>query len=105
MKNFSFSNEKHNKSLPSLRHIRRSCQRELYRTVKKLNTYINADQLKEAEQVYLRKVVLHLPWISENGSNRKRLADWWEEQVCADIASIWNVEPHTLARAFRDSFL
>jgi toxin CptA len=99
------SNEKHNKPLPSLRHIRRSCQRELYRTVKKLNTYINDDQLKAAEQIYLRKVVLHLPWISENGSHRKRLADWWEEQVCADIASIWNVETHTLARAFRDSFV
>jgi toxin CptA len=103
MKNFS--NEKHNKPLPSLRHIRRSCQRELYRTVKKLNTYINDDQLKAAEQIYLRKVVLHLPWISANGSHRKRLADWWEEQVCAEVASIWNIEAPILARAFRDSFV
>jgi hypothetical protein len=101
----SFSNEKHNKSLPSLRHIRRSCHRELYRTVKKLKTFITEDQMKAAEQIYIKKVVFNLPWIAENGSNRKKLADWWEEQVCADIADLWNIEPVTLAKAFRDSFV
>jgi hypothetical protein len=101
----SFSKEKHNKSLPSLRHIRRSCHRELYRTVKKLKTFITEDQMKAAEQIYIKKVVFNLPWISENGSNRKKLADWWEEQVCADIADLWNVEPATLAKAFHDSFV
>jgi hypothetical protein len=101
----SFSSEKHTKSLPSLRQIRRSCHRELYRTVKRLKTYITDDQMEAAEQIYIKKVVFNLPWISENGSNRKRLADWWEEQVCADIAALWNVESTALARAFRDSFV
>ncbi|MEX2461013.1 MAG: dehydrogenase [Paenibacillaceae bacterium] len=101
----SFSSEKHTKPLPSLRHIRRSCQRELYRTVKKLKTFINEDQMKAAEQLYVQKVVFHLPWIAENGNNRKKLADWWEEQLSVDIAALWNVDPHTLAKAFRDSFV
>jgi toxin CptA len=101
----SFSSEKHTKALPSLRHIRRSCQRELYRTVKRLKTFITDDQMKAAEQIYIKKVVFNLPWISENGSNRKRLADWWENEVCADIAVLWNVESAVLAKAFRDSFV
>jgi hypothetical protein len=100
----SFSNEKHTQPLPSLRRIRRACQRELYRTVKKLKTFINDEQMKAGEQIYTRKVVLNLPWIAENGSNRKKLADWWEEHVCADIAQLWNVESSVLAKAFRDSF-
>jgi predicted RNase H-like nuclease len=101
----SFSSEKHTKSLPSLRHIRRSCHRELYRTIKKLKTFINEEQMDAAEQIYVKKVVLNLPWISEHGSNRKKLADWWEEQVCPDIAALWNVEPLKLAKAFHDSFV
>jgi ketol-acid reductoisomerase len=100
----SFSSEKHSKPLPSLRHIRRSCRRELYRTAKKLKTFINDEQMKAAEKIYIQKVVFNLPWIAENGSNRKKLADWWEEQVSAEIAALWNVEPNGLAKAFRDSF-
>jgi hypothetical protein len=100
----SFSSEKHTQPLPSLRRIRRACQRELYRTVKKLKTFISDEQMKAAEQIYTRKVVLNLPWIAENGSNRKKLADWWEEQVCTEVAQLWNVESSVLARAFRDSF-
>jgi hypothetical protein len=100
----SFSSEKHNKPLPSLRHIRRACQRELYRTVKKLKTYITDEQMKEAEQIYTKKVVLNLPWIAENGSHRKKLADWWENEVCSEVAALWNVAAPTLAKAFRDSF-
>jgi hypothetical protein len=99
------STEKHTKALPNLRHIRRSCHRELYRTVKKLKTFITDEQMTAAEQLYTRKVVLNLPWISENGSNRKKLADWWEENVCAEIAELWKVEPLSLAKAFRDSFV
>lgn len=99
------SNEKHTRPLPSLRHIRRSCQRELYRTIKKLKTFINEEQIAAAEQIYTKKVVLSLPWISENGSNRRKLADWWEQNVCAEIAELWHVEPKTLDKAFRDSFV
>ncbi|MDB5054218.1 MAG: dehydrogenase [Bacilli bacterium] len=102
MKNYT--NEKHNQTYPSLRNIRRACQRELYRTVKKLNKYISPDIMKQAEQIYLQKVVLNLPWIAENGSNRKLLANWWKDNVCDEIAVLWSVEPSTLAIAFRDSF-
>jgi hypothetical protein len=102
MKNYA--NEKHTQKHPSLRNIRRACQRELYRTVKKLNKYISPDIMKQAEQIYLQKVVLNLPWIAENGSNRKLLANWWKDNVCDEIAVLWNVEPSTLAIAFRDSF-
>jgi hypothetical protein len=99
-----YTNEKHTNPLPSLRHIRRACQRELYRTVKRLNTHITPDLIIEAEKLYLRKVVLNLVWIHENGSRRKLLADWWCEQVCPEIAVLWNIEPQVLAKAFRDAF-
>lgn len=95
---------KHQKPLPNARQIRRSCSKELYRTVKRLKTYIPPDRLKAAEELYFKKVALNLVWIAENGSNRKLLSDWWEEQVCKDIAELWSVEPAELARAFRDSF-
>ena len=96
--------EKHNQNLPTLRKIRRACNNELYRTVKRLKVWIPPAQLAEAEELYLKKVVLNLQFIAENGSNRKLLADWWEENVCPEIASLWNVEPSALARAFRDAF-
>jgi hypothetical protein len=99
-----FTNEKHTNPLPSLRRIRRACQRELYRTVKKLKAHITPELMMEAEKLYLHKVVLNLVWIHENGSRRKLLADWWEEQVCPEIAALWSIEPHVLAKAFRDSF-
>lgn len=97
-------NEKHKQTLPSLRNIRRACNKELYRTVKKLKIWVPPDQLEEAEKLYVKKVVLHLPWITENGSNRKTLADWWGEQVCPEIAALWNVEQEPLGKAFRESF-
>jgi hypothetical protein len=100
-----FSNEKHLKPLPSLRHIRRACQRELYRTSKKIKTFITVEQMKAAEEIYVKKVILNLPWIAENGSQRKKLADWWEENVSAEIAALWSIEPVKLAKAFRDSFI
>jgi len=49
-------------------------------------------------------VMANLPWIIENRLNRKKLADWWEEEVCPEIARLWNVEPQVLAKAFRESF-
>lgn len=96
--------EKHNGSLPNARKIRRACSKELYRTVKKLNRFIPPDKVEQAEALYYRKVMLNLPWIHENGSNRKVLSDWWEEQVGLEIAHLWEVDQDDLNRAFRKAF-
>jgi hypothetical protein len=96
--------EKHDKPLPTARGIRRSCNKELYRTIKRLKMWIPPDKVKEAEDMYFKKVVLNLLFISENGNNRKLLSDWWEENVCPELAELWDVEPAKLARAFRDGF-
>lgn len=101
---FDRQQSKHDKELPNLRKIRRSCNRELYRTAKRLNLYISPQQLREAEQLYYKKVCLNLLFIAENGSNRKLLSDWWEENVCPDIAQIWNVDAARLGKAFREAF-
>lgn len=95
---------KHEQPLPSPRKIRRSCQRELYRTIKRLNTFIPPDKVQEAETFYYRKVIENLIWIAENGSNRKLLSDWWAEHVAPDIAKMWQVDAGKLAAAFRDGF-
>lgn len=96
--------EKHKQPLPTVRDIRRACSRELYRTVKRLKMYIPPDQINSAEKLYVERVLQNLPYIAENGSNRRLLADWWDENVNADVAALWNVEPDRLARAFRDAF-
>ncbi|TDF94090.1 dehydrogenase [Paenibacillus piri] len=98
------NNVKHNQSLPTARKIRRSCSRELYRARKKLNRWIAPDLVEQADELYFKKVALNLIWIVENASNRKVLSDWWEENVCPEIAELWSVDPATLAKAFRDSF-
>lgn len=95
---------RHEKPLPNARHIRRSCGKELYRTVKRLKKYIPPELQKQAEELYVKKVMQNLLWIAENGSNRKLLADWFEEHVASDIAVIWEVDKDVLARAFRESF-
>ena len=95
---------KHTKPFPSVRSIRRSCNRELYRTIKRLKTYISPERIEEAEKIYMKKVVLNLPYIVEHRSNRKVLANWWEEEVAAEIAAIWEVDTAVLANAFRDAF-
>lgn len=97
-------NEKHKQDLPTARKVRRSCNKELYRAMKKLKLWLPPDKLSAAEELYYKKVIMNLPWISENGSNRKLLADWWEENVCPEIAALWDIQPSTLARAFRESF-
>lgn len=96
--------EKHSQDLPTLRKIKRACNRELYRTIKRLKIWIPPAKVAEAEELYLKKVALNLQFIAENGSNRKLLSDWWEQNVCGDIAAIWNVNPDDLARAFRNAF-
>ncbi|MDF2725801.1 MAG: dehydrogenase [Paenibacillus sp.] len=97
-------NEKHSQDLPTLRKIRRACNKELYRTAKRLKLWIPPEKVAEAEQLYLKKVVLNLTYIAENSSNRKLLADWWDEHVCAEIAELWNVDQAELGRAFRQAF-
>jgi len=96
--------EKHQVALPNLRTIRRACSKELYRTLKRLPSFIPAAAVREAEDLYTRRVVGHLEWIAAHRSNRKKLADWWEEAVCSDIAALWQVDPAQLSRAFRDAF-
>lgn len=96
--------QKHEQPLPAARGIRRACNKELYRTIKRLNMWIPPDQVAEAEKLYFRKVVSNLIWIHENGKNRKLLADWFEREVAPEIAPLWNVDISRLASAFRDAF-
>ncbi|WP_248928433.1 dehydrogenase [Paenibacillus hamazuiensis] len=96
--------QKHAPSYPNARQIRRACSKELYRTIKRLGKWIAPNLVEQAETLYFKKVALNLPWIYENSSNRKVLADWWEENVCPEIAVLWNVEPAALGKAFRDAF-
>lgn len=95
---------KHDQNYPSARKIRRSCTREMYRARKKIGKWIAPHLVEQADELYYKKVMLHLPFIVENSSNRRLLADWWEENVGPEIAELWDIEPATLARAFRESF-
>ncbi|XEC97717.1 dehydrogenase [Paenibacillus tarimensis] len=98
------SNVKHQPNYPTARKIRRACSNELYRTVKRLKVWIPPEKVAEAENIYFKKVILNLQWITENHSNRKLLSDWWDENVSAEIAELWNVERSRLCGAFRDAF-
>jgi len=100
----SSNSQKHQGSLPTARKIRRACENELYRTAKRLNLWIPKEKIAEAEKAYFRKVILNLQWITENHSNRRLLADWWDENVSDEIALLWDVELDKLRTAFRQSF-
>lgn len=95
---------KHQQPLPKLRNIRRACNKELYRTLKRLGRYIDPEKVKKAEELYYTKVVENLIFIVENGSNRKKLADWWSDAVAPEIAALWEVPLSELERAFRSAF-
>ncbi|MCZ8515528.1 dehydrogenase [Paenibacillus filicis] len=95
---------KHSHPLPSARGIRRTCSKELYRARKKINQWISPELVDKADELYYKKVLLNLPYIVENASNRRLLADWFEENVCPEIAALWNVSPQVLGKAFRESF-
>lgn len=95
---------KHEAALPSPRTIRRACSVELYRTVKRLKRYVPDERVKQAEDLYVSKVIGNLLWITENRSDRKKLADWWEEAVSEEIASLWDVDRERLVAAFRAAF-
>ncbi|KIL36889.1 dehydrogenase [Cohnella kolymensis] len=96
--------EKHSAPLPTPRSIRRTCSNELYRTAKRLKQHIPPTLLGQAEAFYVRKVIDNLSWIAQNHSNRKLLADWWDEQISEEIAAMWNVDRERLKKAFRDAF-
>lgn len=96
--------EKHAAALPTPRSIRRACGNELYRTIKRLKRHMPAEKVKEAVDLYYSRVIGHLEWITLHHSNRKMLADWWDDAVCDDIAALWNVDRNELSRAFRDAF-
>lgn len=96
--------DKHQSSPPSPRKIRRGCSKELYRTIKRMKIYIPESKVKEGEDLYYRKVIGNLLWIHEHSTNRKVLADWWDEAVSGELAALWEVEPGKLSEAFRESF-
>lgn len=95
---------KHEKPLPNARQIRRACQKELYRTIKKLKAYIAPELVRQAEELYFKKVIANLLWVVENGSNRRLLADWFETEIAPSIAELWGIQAGDISRAFRDSF-
>jgi hypothetical protein len=104
MSQMNNKNVKHNQEYPTARKIRRSCSREMYRTRKKLDRWIAPELADKADELYFKKVIMNLPWIVANGSNRRVLSDWWDEHVSQEIAELWNVDRALLSKAFRDSF-
>lgn len=96
--------ERHRSPLPTARKIRRSCQHELYRAVKRMKLYLPEDLLQQGEKLYTDKVFANMIWIHENGSNRMLLADWFDEAVSAELAELWNVDREKLTAAFRHTF-
>ncbi|MNJ33548.1 hypothetical protein D3C77_282350 [compost metagenome] len=95
---------KHQAALPTPRKIRRGCSKELYRAIKRLGTYIPEDQLKKGEELYYNKVIANLLWIGENSSNRKLLADWWDDEVGPELAELWCLDREALCKVFRAAF-
>lgn len=96
--------QKHTAGYPTARKIRRACSNELYRAVKRLKLWISKEKLEKAEDIYFKKVILNLTWIYENKSNRKVQCDWWEENVSAEIAELWEVDRTQLCTAFREAY-
>jgi hypothetical protein len=76
----------------------------MFRTRKKLGHWIAPELVEQADELYFKKVILNLPWIVANGSNRRLLSDWWEEHICPEVAALWSEDPAVLSKAFRDSF-
>ncbi|SFL68219.1 toxin CptA [Paenibacillus sp. 1_12] len=98
------NNVKHNQDYPTARKIRRSCSREMFRARKKLGQWIAPELVKQADELYFKKVILNMPWIVANGSNRRLLSDWWDEHIAPEVAELWKVDLAVLSKAFRDSF-
>lgn len=94
----------HRPEYPSARKIRRSCQAELYRTIKKMKVWIPPEKIEQANKFYYNKVAQNSVWIHENRANRKKQVDWWEANCCDELANILNVDRAALAEAFRISY-
>lgn len=94
----------HQSQLPTARKIRRSCQIELYRTIKRLKVYISPEKLAQAETIYFKKVANHVVWLHENSSNRKKQMEWWEENVCDELVAVLEVDRTAFVAAFRDAY-
>ncbi|HIW32299.1 MAG TPA: dehydrogenase [Candidatus Paenibacillus intestinavium] len=94
----------HNPQLPTARKIRRSCQAELYRTIKRLKVYILPEKVEQAETIYFKKVANHAVWLHENRSNRKKQVDWWEENVCDELVAVLEVDREEFVTAFRAAY-
>ncbi|MCM3786365.1 hypothetical protein M3231_25795 [Neobacillus mesonae] len=90
--------------LPSARTIRRACSKELYRTVKRLKLYIAPELMKQGEDMYFRKVIANLVWVTEHQDNRKAQCDWWDQEVLPELSVLWNVPEAKLSAAFRDAY-
>lgn len=90
--------------LPSARKIRRACNKELYRTVKRLKVYIAPDLLEQGETLYFKKVIGHFIWITEHQNNRKAQCDWWDKEVLPELAALWEIPEPKLSAAFRESY-
>ena len=90
--------------LPSARKIRRACNKELYRTIKRLKVYIAPDLVTQGENLYYRKVIGNLIWVNENHNNRKAQCDWWDKDVLPELAALWDIPETKLSAAFRDSY-
>ncbi|GGF95753.1 hypothetical protein [Paenibacillus abyssi] len=69
-----------------------------------MKLWVPQDRLESAEQLYFKKVILNLQWITENHSNRKLLANWWDDNVSAEMAELLNVDRKRLCEAFREAF-
>ncbi|GIP15766.1 hypothetical protein J40TS1_14080 [Paenibacillus montaniterrae] len=90
--------------LPKARNIRRTCQSELYRAIKRMKVWIPEDKVKAAEKLYFQKVAANLVWIHENRSNRQKQLEWWEAHVCDELVAILEVDRQRFADAFKDAY-
>ena len=94
----------HQPELPTARSIRRTCQSELYRTIKRMKVWIPEEKLKAAEKHYFHKVAGNLVWIHENRSNRKKQVEWWEANVCDELVNILGVDRAAFVAAFKSAY-
>lgn len=96
--------EKGQSVLPNTRQIKRTCKKELYRTIKKGKLYIPKEKFEAGHELYVQKVIGNLVWIFEHRSNRKKQADWWEQHVAPELSSLWNVDQKKLCSLFRQAY-
>jgi hypothetical protein len=88
----------------SIREIRRACNKELYRTVKRMAFRPTPDQFDQAHMLYFNKVIQNIVFVTEHRDNRKLLSDWWSDHVAPEIAELWGVESEDLCDAFKRAF-